>query len=224
MKRLSTALTIVALLTALVIASIACGAAKEGQLPVLKVGNQWVYKMVFQGIEYNLTIEMTGEDVVHGKDCYVTDLSLEPAFIGIVDSITTKIDKATYFPVKTQMTGTVMSLPFSSVVTFSYEFPGVSYWPLEVGKEIEVIESTTMTTTAMGETETATATKTSTYKVERIEEITVAAGRFKCFKIVEYDEAGKKLSTSWHSDKVKQDVKHIDHESGETMELKSYSL
>jgi hypothetical protein len=44
-------------------------------------------------------------------------------------------------------------------------------------------------------------------KLEGIKEITVPAGRFRCFKIVEYDDAGNALRTWWESDKVKSDVK-----------------
>jgi hypothetical protein len=60
--------------------------------------------------------------------------------------------------------------------------------------------------------------------VESIEEITVAAGTFKCFKVVTYDDEGVKLETSWYSDKVKAKVKSILHESGDTRELQSYSV
>ena len=74
------------------------------------------------------------------------------------------------------------------------------------------------------ETETESRTKTSTYKVEAIEEITVPAGKFSCFKIVEYDDTGQEHVTQWYSDKVKRFVKRIEHGDAETMELKSYSV
>lgn len=228
MKKAFIVLTVVVLLIAMMVAGAACAKEKEelptGELPTLEVGNEWVYKWVVEGVEYTVTIEVTGGDIVDGKDCHVTEWSFNPPLYGIVDSGTLKIDKATYFVLSGQSRGTMEGLPFSVVATSSYEFPEASYWPLEVGKEVKVIETSTTTTTAMGETETETAAETSTYKVEKIEEVTVSAGTFKCFKTVEYDETGKKLYTSWHSDKVKNDVKWIDHETGDIAELVSYSL
>ncbi len=61
-------------------------------------------------------------------------------------------------------------------------------------------------------------------KIEAIEKITVGAGTFECFKTVEYDENGEKVSTRWYSDKVKTSVKEIDEVTGDTQELVSYSV
>jgi hypothetical protein len=58
-----------------------------------------------------------------------------------------------------------------------------------------------------------------------VEQITVPARTFRCFKIVEYDEAGIAVRTSWVSDEAKQvKAKSIDHETGEVTELVSYSI
>jgi len=217
-------LAVAVLLVAMIAAGIACDKAKEGELPTLKVGDQWVYEMVSEGVEYAVTWEVTDEDVIEGKDCYVIEWHFDPAFGGIFDSLTEKRDRATYFSLRTQMTGTMMGLSAIADLQFSYTFPEAAPWPLEVGKEIKVIRTETSTTTMMGETKTETETETSTQKVERMEEITVPAGTFKCFKIVKYDETGEKIYTSWHSDKVKTYVKRIVYEDGTTMELKSYSM
>ena len=212
----------------LLLAAIGCGGGKgevvKAELPILEVGNKWVYKWVAEDIDYTCTIEVTGEDTVDGKDCYITQWSFEPALEGVANSATVHIEKATYREAKGQMTGQVQGLPYSLVTTSSYTFPEGSGWPLEVGKEISATETTTTTITARGQTETETETETYTYKVEKVEEITVAAGTFKCLKVVRYDDEGKKSETSWHSDKVRNDVKWIDHESGDYTELRSYSL
>jgi hypothetical protein len=89
---------------------------------------------------------------------------------------------------------------------------------------VKKIEHVTSVEIWSDETETEIKTRTSTYQVEAIEEITVAAGKFMCFKIVEYDDAGAERFTQWYSDKVRRFVKRIDHTKPETMELKSYSL
>ena len=73
----------------------------------------------------------------------------------------------------------------------------------------------------LGRTQTETKKIIYTYKVEGIEEVSVPAGVFRCFKIVQYDDdAGIAISTHWESDRVRQyEVKTIDHETGEVIEL-----
>lgn len=45
------------------------------------------------------------------------------------------------------------------------------------------------------------------------------------FKIVQYDENGNPLKTSWVSDQTKHhEVKEIDYETGDVFELVSYSV
>lgn len=200
-------------------------ALKEGVLPTWSIGDRWVSQFTSEGIEYAMTLEVTSEGVTDGRDCYVVEGSFEPPLMGYISSLSAKMDKATMYWLRMQMLGEVMDEPFIIAFSYSYEFPGALLYPLEVGKEIEVIETETTTITAMGETQTETVTSTYTYKVEKIEEITVLAGTFRCFKLVKYDEAGTAVSTHWTSDKVKQfDVKSIDHIPDEVTELVSYSV
>ncbi len=221
-KRILATVVLVFLIGTLMV-GVGC-AGKEGQLPVLKTGDQWTYKMVMEGITYSVTAEVTEEDVVDGTDCYVIEWLYQPAFEGVVSNVSAWMDKSTIFLVKSQLTGTVMSVPFTRVVDFTYRFPDESWWPLEVGKEIRVTKTVTTTDSSLGQETTNTERKTSTYEVVRIEEITVPAGTFRCFKIVEHDTDGKKISETWYSDEVKNDIKYVDYESGESNELKAYSI
>ncbi len=224
MKKALTISIVVTLLVA-TIAGAACGTNKEkaGELPTLKLGNQWVYKGVSNNVNYELTYEVTDMDIVNGKECYVLTLTSSPPISGIVETATSRVYKETLQTAQKQFVGTLMNSPLLSVQEYSYTNDS-PLWPLEVGKERTVTKTETTTTTFMGETETETETETYTFKVESIEEITVTAGTFKCFKLVSYDETGDKLSTEWYSDKVKDIVKDIDHDTGETRELKSYSV
>ena len=77
---------------------------------------------------------------------------------------------------------------------------------------------------ASGREDNVTETDTSIQEVVRIEEITVQAGTFECFKIATHDETGMKISESWYSDDVKNDVKYTNYEEGYTIELKSHSM
>jgi hypothetical protein len=220
-KRVLAQLLVVVLLAVAAVAG--CGDGQEGALPVLKTGDEWVYGSASAGFDYAETWEVTGEDVVDGSECWVVKMSYEPPFQGM-ETATVRVEKATYFPIKGQTAMTVMGIPITLVQEYSCQFPDGSPWPLEVGKEFDVVVTTTTTTTSLGDPETESETTTKTYKVEKVEEVTVAAGTFKCFKMVEYDEAGAKVSTAWHSDRVKQDVKSVDHETGDTKELESYSV
>ena len=211
------------LLLALPLGTIACGGGEEGALPTLNVGDEWVSRMTSEAIEYRMTMEVVGEDVTDGKNCYVMEGSFEPAIVGIVSSVSVKIDKATMWPVRDQTSGELMGYPFVIANSYNYSAEG-SLYPLQVGKELEVIETETSTITSMGETQTETVTNVYTYKVVEIEQTTVPAGTFECFKIVTYGEDGSARQTQWRSDTTKWMVKRIEHETGDVTELVSYSV
>ena len=196
----------------------------EGALPILNVGDKWVSVVTDKGIEYTRTTEVIGEDAVDGKDCYVVEESFEPPFRGIVSSVTQKWEKATMLPTTVESSGEYIDMPYVAVISVSCEFPDGLPFPLEVGKEYKVIWTESRTLTTMGETQTEIATYVYTHKVEKMEQITVPAGTFRCFKQVKYDEDGTALSTSWYSDSTKSSVKLIDYETGDVAVLVSYSL
>ena len=98
---------------------------------------------------------------------------------------------------------------------------------MEVGKEWEGIETEVATISSLngvGETETETRTTNYRCKVEKIEEVTVPAGTFTCFKVVEYRNGGIILETTWFSDEAKINIKIFDDELGAVVELISYEL
>ena len=69
----------------------------------------------------------------------------------------------------------------------------------------------------------STETNTYHYEVESIETIAVAAGTLDCFKLVQYDEQGDLVSTSWVSTEAKCIVKKTKDTGETTSELQSYS-
>jgi len=205
------------------------------EVPTLKVGDKWVVEYTNTGSvwpkldSFTYTMEITGEDTIDGKDCYVMEYSYNPSTVNAWEDFESifYISKTTYDDYRIQLMGTINSVPISSVITYSYDYPEEPYWPLEVGKEVKQVKTETTTQTYMytGETEMYPATKTTTiFKIEKVEEITVEAGTFNCFKIVEYDACGDERNTDWYSDTVKQNVKVIDYVFGYTGELKSYSV
>jgi hypothetical protein len=80
------------------------------------------------------------------------------------------------------------------------------------------------TTNKSGNISSRNETEFGNLKVEKVESISVPAGTFNCFKIVQYDENNSVVSTSWFTDAAGGwIVKEIDI-AGTTSELTAYSL
>jgi len=217
-----------------------------GSLPVYQIGDKWVHQSTMEMTEVTVTgylvtetREVIAEEVINQKDCYVTETTNtnEPPLRGMSHGISS-IDKSTMAPVKSDVSTEIGDVLFQSTVDYSYTYSASPY-PLALDKTWEVTETANITTSAGDETETETETViiTYSYEVEAIEDITVPAGTFTCFKIVTYvtyvigDEESSLVETSWFADETKEMVKaiyHIDHEvSGEVdliTELAGYSV
>lgn len=223
MRKLAIVLIPLLLLT-LPIGAVGCGDGVEGALPVLNVGDKWIYRLISDGVEYTLTETMIGYDLVNGTNCYVVEVLYDPPLDEVIDTAVVKGDSATFMGRSVHLSGEYMDRPYVATVSYSLDSPSYSLFPLNVGKEVKVTRTEQWSVTMMGELESETVVQTYTYRVEKKEEIDVPAGTFKCFKIVKYDEHGTALETRWHSDKAKSDVKWIDHETEDVAELISYSL
>jgi len=203
--------------------------ALEGQFPTIQVGDQWVWSYAMEETTYTLTEEITGEETVEGRDCYVTDMSFDPVMSSTHDGVvytTTSMkywgDKATgLLGVKMETTTTGNGQVFTSSATYSYN-PWTSLFPLEVGKEIET-EKTTINYFE-GEQYGETEVSTEKYTVVSKEDVTVTAGTFSCWKITYYDSALDTTQTMWWSDEAKTMVKMTDADGKTIMELQSYSV
>jgi len=230
MKKVLGVLLVFCLLTATSSLLPACQEeALEGQLPTIQVGDQWVFSYVMGETTSTFTEEITGEETVEGRDCYVTDMSFDPVMSSTHDGVvytTTGMkywgDKATgLLGVKMEITTTGNGQVFTSSVTYSYN-PWTSLFPLEVGKEVETERTTThyYEGEQYGETEVSTEKNT----VVSQEDVTVTAGTFSCWKITYYDSAPDTTQTMWWSDEAKTMVKMTDADGKTIMELESYSV
>jgi len=212
------------------------GTSKEAELPILEVGDKWVYQWVTNTTQSTCTMEMKGEDTVNGKDCYVLQLSFDPPLSpgltalcgGCVSDGTQMLDKANCLLLEMKGTCTKKDTKYTVVSTHTYTFES-PLWPLKLDKQVDVSNETDkIVVTVKSPTTEGTCEDGGSgdrvYKVEAVEQITVAAGTFECFRVVRYDGYGNKERTFWYSETVKKDVKWIDHESGDSAELKSYSV
>ena len=174
------------------------------------------------GNEYIVTSEVTGEEFVEGKDCYVMETTFDPPYMGELTSTTNKYDKATFDIVTMDFHPTEPD-DFTSI---TYKSDGTPFYPLTVGKEIEKTETRTITTGNSTITKTYDVTASTKTVVEKIEKITVEAGTFKCFKLLKYDEYGVLVQITWRSTETKMfQVKMTDMaEEDAIYELISYSI
>ncbi len=195
----------------------------EGTVPVLEIGDKWIHKGPIDGVTYTMMDEVIGEDIVEDKDCYIMISVLNPPFMGACESVST-IEKSTMDTITFQISGEYDETLLNTVRSYSYEYSEPDY-PRYVGKKWQVTETETSATVVEDEIYGETEITVFEYEVEAIEEITLAAGSFRCFKVNKYDDTGSILTTSWYSDLVKgYKVKQIDHETDETMELVGYSV
>jgi hypothetical protein len=199
----------------------------EGQLPVLKTGDTWTWDYVMGGMTYTLTETITGSETVEGRDCYIIDMSFDPAIESVHDEVVYTVTKMTYWGDKvsgligvkqeTEVTGGGQT--FSSYEIYTYD-PWIELFPLEIGKTVEASKTTTQ---YMGGQAGEPALSIEKYVVEGKEQITVAAGTFACWKILIYDGDGNVFVTMWYSDEAKSAAK-MTSADGTAMELESYSV
>jgi hypothetical protein len=229
MKKVLGVLLVFCLLTATPLLLPACVVEQEGQLPTYEVGDEWVWSYAIEATTYTLTEEVTGEEIIENRDCYIIEMSFDPLISytqdGVVSTVTSHrywADKATaLFGVKSESSGNYNGTDFTFTTTYSYD-PWASLFPLEIGKEVET--ESTITQYFDGSQAGEPMVTTEKYRVDSKEGVTVAAGTFSCWKIIMSDGASNVTGTTWYSDKVKSMVKSIDAAGNIMMELQSCSV
>jgi hypothetical protein len=94
-----------------------------------------------------------------------------------------------------------------------------------VGGSFKVHTTSKSTQTRLGETTTGQQKNEATYRVEGKEVINTPAGKFDCFRIVQYPQNSQKpLLIEWYSPELKNVVKVMNAMTGEVQLLRSYSL
>jgi len=223
----------------------AAGVTPPPGAPTWAVGYSWVYDCSYENPE-GATKQDTGElnanvvaTVAAGEEAGVTEDSYH--LTAVFTPIATRDSTNPPFPTRTlhvstadvfnsvayilylKQSAAIEELPgMPAVVTWSYA-PGFSF-PTNVGDTYDF----TMHTVAVGGMVDVTVNRQG--KVLAVEDITVPAGTFSCYHIVEYDPASPDTYTFEHwfnLTVVKSDVKMIDRDTWdgvETRVLKSYSV
>jgi hypothetical protein len=220
-KFLSVTAIIIILFTCFTGTLAGCG-KQEGRLPVFSIGDKWVSQWNTGGEEYRVTSEITGEATVEGKSCWIMTTTFDPAYTGKVTSMINNYDKATMNIVKMDLI-TIAAGEFTTAV---YQTTGDVLYPVTVGEECREVESQTLTWGDASVSQSQNSTNIYVTKVEKIENITVEAGTFKCFKLLKYNSDGDLIQISWRSNDTKMfQVKMEDlSEPDAVYELVSYSV
>jgi hypothetical protein len=175
-----------------------CG-KQEGRLPAFSIGDKWVSKWNTGGAEYTVTSEITDEATIEGKNCWTMTSTFDPAYTGQVTSMINNYDKATMNIIKMELFTTTPG----AFTTAVYQTTGDMLYPVAVGEECREVESQTLTWGNESIAQSQNSTNTYITKVEKMENITVEAGTFTCFKLLKYDADGNLIQISWRSNDTK---------------------
>jgi len=204
--------------------------------PILEVGDSWTLALTSNETNYDLTMTVIGKETVNDVSCYAMKLVFKPesplAKKGVSNEITWWLDNSTLHLMKMMGTVRFEGRDLTFVEKHFYTFQGEPL--LTVGNEYNETDNREMNVYGPPpfnirymHDET---TRMTRMKIEAVENITVPAGTFSCYKIVTYDETGRNiLSTRWFSMEAKTAVRTENHETGEfeifeTTELLSYSV
>jgi len=181
---------------------------REGVLPILYQGDWWQYKVSALQDKSEVTYEVLGEGTFEGKVVYVVQ-SIGKTLPDPHDKGISLVDKEILYADFEERSGTVEGITVSWKVTVVDRQVQGTRWSLEVGKEWSVSWTENLVT-KKGLVLSAEERKVSrNFKVEGIENVTVAAGDFRCFKVVERDGTGNIVGTYWYSDNVKREVRYV---------------
>jgi len=211
-------------------------------LPVWYVGDSWVYDCSYENPEgtlkqgdVELTVTVTGEESVGGEEG-ITEASyhLNGTFVpeAARDSTTAGMTLALHID-QADIFNSIANIQFMKQCSAIKELPGLpacimwAYTPA-LSWPPEGTWNFTKHTVAGGGMVDETVNRQG--KVLGLEDITVPAGTFSCYHIVEYDPASPDTYTYEHwfnTTEVKSDVKMIDRDTwdgAETRVLVSYSV
>ena len=180
--------------------------AEEGILPSLYGGDLWTYTVRGGGEESEVSYEVRGETTMEGEVVYVIDFSWESP-LGPFDRGSSFVDKGTLYPIEEEHSGTVDNILVSEKIVVERLIAG-SPWPLVIGNEWTVSWSESSTSRNGLMVTNGESQSSRTFTVEGKEEVTTAAGDFRCFKVVERDETGNVVGSYWYSDKIKREVRY----------------
>jgi len=217
------ALSLIILMDLGLMFAVSCGGqAPSGTLPAWKVGDSWAMRTTAGEVVTTSYQTVTGEQVFNGIDCYTVEQTSTTN--GITYTTTLAVDESTLKAVGAEISSSINGTVSTATMNMSYDY-SVEPYPLSVGKTWAATVNTTAASSLTEQNQPTTETDMYNYKVAKVESVTVPAGKFQCFKIMEYSSNNAILTIQWVTDVTGGlPVKEIDNVAGVTSELISYSL
>jgi len=165
------------------------------------VGISWAHNVHYDTEDTVWTMKVIGEETIDGIDTYITETSFDKKpkrgiYVAQMDKdltskfkrMSTWLSKSTLQPVKNESAFAIMGMTIRTKTTFAFDGPCGA--PLSVGKTWSYEQ---VSTPSMGDP----TTKTWNVEVVGMEEVTVPAGTYNCYKVVHTAEDGTR--TEWWS-------------------------
>ncbi len=186
--------------------------ASEGIFPTWYSGDTWTYKVSTELGTSELTYSVRGETTYENSNIYLVRVSgkIMAGNSGQETQFTNDdfIKKETLSVLEEERSGIVNSTTFSRRIKFDDEIVEGTQWPLQVGNTWKVRSNQTITTRNGLLISDEIVDVVRNFTVESMEDVTIDAGDFRCFKIVERNEQMEVVGTSWYADKIKREVKN----------------
>ncbi|MCD4779725.1 MAG: hypothetical protein K8S27_04145 [Candidatus Omnitrophica bacterium] len=193
--------------------------------PRLKVGDQWLEQVTVNERTYRINYQVTGDRIVDAVPCYALKATFDPAMMSVYDKGSILLDKEMFMPKVMLLWNSRMKAAMNIEFKYQYEFKPEPLYPLSVGKEVFATEIKSTVISMSEDKSKMDESREIKFVVETKETVTVPAGSFQCFKVVEYDKIGMAIRTFWMAYETKYfEVKAVNHESGELTELLSYHV
>ena len=203
--------------------------SNNGELPIYKIDDEWVYIITVGGETIELTTTIAGTETVDGHECYIVEGTLSPPILVGYDSMRSWIAKSdpTLSILRTELMGIHEGTSIIISTVTSIDYPDGAPWPLEIDNTFTLVKRITSSVTYGEDTQTdPEILETSHWVVEGKEDVTVPAGVFDCYKLSQYTEDNALQSRRWYSNDIKNDVKREQpfDEIVKFQELESHSL
>lgn len=195
----------------------------KGSLPTWMVGDSWTYISFPENVTFTLTVDNVDHRLtVDEMDylCYRLIGVIDPPLNGWSSHIRLSYEKSTLMIIEK----TVWNVDRAETTYFRRTHLD-NLWPLaenvSITQEVQIERFGVRGVEGWSDPSISTS---YVIAVEAVENTAVLAGTFECYLISTRTLEGSLVEERWYSDTVKNFVKIVDYQAGETLELSAYEL
>ncbi len=207
-----------------------CGAGTSARtLPTLSDGDTFEYLVTCGTDVTTYTMTVNGSQVIDNVDCYRIDVDMEPPALRVTTAGNSTVTSGDMWVSKDRLL-LMRKIPvvqithpeygeMTAVTTLNYSYATGAGWPWNVGSGWDYVVDVNSTT---GQHYVLN----NTAGITAIEEVSVPAGSFTCYRLEHSNQQGNVTLIEWWSDKVGLFVKMLDYGNylePEIRELMSHS-